>query len=97
MKDFDNTVDELYQLCRRAQKETNATVVFAIANYKSGTAMSVSIRDGKRTGKADDYRRYSIVDGGYQEEENTVKAREHLNRLLIEKPCPYCEEVNHGE
>lgn len=97
MKDFDKTVDELYQLCRRAQKETDATVVFSIANYKSGTGMSISIRDGRNTGKPDDYARYAIVDSGYQEEENTVKAREHLNRLLIEKPCPYCGEVNHGE
>lgn len=97
MKDFDKTVKELYQLCRMAQKETTAIVVFSIANYKSGTGMSISIRDGRNTGKPDDYTRYAIVDGGYQEEENTAKAIEHLNRLLIEKPCPYCEEVKHGE
>lgn len=90
MKDFDNTVDELYQLCRRVQRETDVGVAFSITNCKSGTIAGISINKSGFTV-------YSIVDGGYQEEENTVKAREHLNRLLIENPCPYCEEVNHGE
>lgn len=94
MKDFDNTVDELYQLCRRVQKETDTEVAFGIASYKIGNIINVSIYGAKAKDGSDTY---SIVDGGYEEEENAAKAREHLNRLLIEKPCPYCEEDSHGE
>lgn len=94
MKEFDNTVDELYQLCRRVQRETNAEVAFGVASYEIGNIINVNIYGVKAK---NDFNTYSIIEGGYEEEENVAKAREHLNRLLIEKPCPYCEEVNHGE
>ena len=94
MKDFDKTVDELYQLCRRVQRETDAEVAFGIASYETGNIINVNIYGANAKGT---FVSYDIVEGGYEEEENTVKAREHLNRLLIEKPCPYCEEEKHGE
>lgn len=97
MKDFDKTADELYQLCRRVQKETKNTVCFSIANYKNGVCLSIVIHNGMFNGNHEASSQYGIVDGGYDEEKNAIKAREHLNRLLIEKPCPYCEKVSHGE
>nr|DAG81031.1 MAG TPA: restriction alleviation protein [Caudoviricetes sp.] len=97
MKDFDKTADELYQLCRRVQKETKNTVCFSITNYKNGVCLSIVICNGMFNGNYEASSQYGIVDGGYDEEENAIKAREHLNRLLIEKPCPYCEEDSHGE
>lgn len=90
MIDFNTTVDELYKLCRRVQKETDNCVSFNIVNYKSGKMLSISIYDGTfESGK--EAKIYSICENGYQEEENTQKAREHLNKLLLNKPCPYCE------
>lgn len=94
MKDFDKTVDELYQLCRRVQKETDVEVAFSVANYETGNIVNVNIYDVKVEGA---FATYNIVEDGYGEKVNAKKAMEHLNRLLIEKPCPYCEEKKHGE
>ena len=95
MKDFDKTVDELYQLCRRVQKETDMETYFSVSKCKSeGDAVNVCIKNARiRSG----FTMYCIINGGYQEKEEAAKAREHLNRLLIEKPCPYCEEEKHVE
>lgn len=90
MTDFDTSVNELFQLCRKVQKETDATVVFNIGRYKSGSNISISIREKN-------HKMYNIVEGGCQEEENAAKVKEHLNRLLVEKPCPYCEVSKDGE
>ena len=36
INEFDKTVDELYQLCRRVQKETGRTVAFHFAKHCRG-------------------------------------------------------------
>lgn len=34
---------------------------------------------------------YSIVEDGYQQEENVKKVTDHLNKILMDNKCPYCE------
>lgn len=88
MTDFDKKVNELFQLCRKVQKKTDAIVVFNIGRYKTGNNMSISIREESN-------KMYNIVEGGYLEEENTEKAKEHLSRLLTENL--YCEVKKDGK
>ena len=95
MKDFDKTADELYQLCRRVQKETNVSVGFEVINYEDGRIASVRIYDGIFTAKAN-MKMYYICENG-DEEENIQETKNHLNQLLINKPCLYCEEDCNGE
>ena len=97
MTDFDKTADELYQLCRRVQAETNTTVAFSIVNYGIGRYVTISIYNGMFEEKEKISETYNITENDHFGAEEAVKAREYLNRLLIEKPCPYCEEENHGE
>lgn len=40
---------------------------------------------------------YSIAEGGYQQEENVKKVTDHLNKILMDNTCPYCEEDCDGE
>ena len=92
--DFNKTVDELYQLCRRVQKETGRTVVFRFANYKIGCSLHISIykEDSLR-----EFDMYSITDSGYQQEENVKKVTDRLNLILMDNKCPYCEGNCDGE
>lgn len=82
INDFDKTVDELYQLCRRVQKETGRTVAFHFANYKIGCSLHINIykKDSLR-----EFDMYSIAEGGYQQEENVKKVTDHLNKILMDK------------
>lgn len=94
--DFNKTVDELYQLCRRVQEEVRVSVRFEIVNYKAGQMLTICIY-GKKAGRISVTEMYNICENGYQEEENAQKAKEHLNQLLLNKPCPYCEVNENGE
>ena len=40
---------------------------------------------------------YSIAEGGYQQEENVKKVTDHLNKILMDNKCPYCEGDCDGE
>ena len=51
INEFDKTVDELYQLCRRVQKETGRTVAFHFANYKIGCSLHINISGGVKTAR----------------------------------------------
>lgn len=86
--DFNKTVDELYQLCRRVQKETGRTVAFHFANYKIGCSLHINIYKKESLREFD---MYSIVEDGYQQEENVKKVTDHLNKILMDNKCPYCE------
>lgn len=94
INEFDKTVDELYQLCRRVQKETGRTVAFHFANYKIGCSLHINIykKDSLR-----EFDMYSIAEGGYQQEENVKKVTDHLNKILMDNKCPYCEGDCDGE
>lgn len=94
INEFDKTVDELYQLCRRVQKETGRTVAFHFANYKIGCSLHINIYKKESLREFD---MYSIAEGGYQQEENVKKATDHLNKILMDNKCPYCEEDCDGE
>lgn len=50
--DFNKTADELYQLCRRVQEETQVSVGFEVMKYKGGKIAIVRIYDGIFTSKA---------------------------------------------
>lgn len=95
INEFDKTVDELYQLCRRVQKETDVSVGFEVMNYKDGEMVVVGIYDGIFTEKAN-LKMYYICEN-CDEEENIQETKNHLNQLLINKPCPYCEGDCDGE
>lgn len=88
INDFDKTVDELYQLCRRVQKETGRTVAFHFANYKIGCSLHINIYKKESLREFD---MYSIVEGGCQQEESVKKVTDHLNKILMDNKCPYCE------
>ena len=60
INDFDKTVDELYQLCRRVQKETGRTVAFHFANYKIGCSLHINIYKKESLREFD---MYSIAEG----------------------------------
>lgn len=94
INDFDKTVDELYQLCRRVQKETSRTVAFHFANYKIGCSLHINIYKKESLREFD---MYSIAEGGYQQEENVKKVTDHLNKILMDNKCPYCEGDCDGE
>lgn len=94
INEFDKTVDELYQLCRRVQKETGRTVSFHFANYKVGCSLRINIYRGNSPREFD---MYSIAEGGYQQEENVKKVTDHLNKILMDNKCPYCEGDCDGE
>lgn len=85
--DFNKTVDELYQLCRRVQKETGRTVAFHFANY-NGCSLHINIYKKESLREFD---MYSIVEGGCQQEESVKKATDHLNKILMDNKRPYCE------
>lgn len=89
INEFDKTVDELYQLCRRVQKETGRTVSFHFSNYKFGCSLHINIY---RSDSPREFDMYSIAEGGYQQEENVKKVTDHLNKILMDNKCPYCEE-----
>ena len=84
MSDFNAKIDVLYQLCRKVQEKSHMTVSFSIINYESGGFMNVSIYDeffdGNQAGVM-----YNISENGYQEEENFIKAKEHIERILREE------------
>ena len=40
---------------------------------------------------------YSIAEGGYQQEENVKKVTDHLNKILMDNTCQYCEGDCDGE
>lgn len=84
MSDFDTKIDVLYQLCRKVQSRNCMTVNFNISNYEYGRFMSVSIYDEFFDGDQEGVM-YNISENGYQEEENFIKAKEHLERILREK------------
>lgn len=94
INEFDKTVDELYQLCRRVQKETGRTVAFHFANYKIGCSLHINIYKKESLREFD---MYSIAEGGYQQEENVKKVTDHLNKILMDNKCPYCEGDCDGE
>lgn len=94
INEFDKTVDDLYQLCRRVQKETGRTVAFHFANYKIGCSLHINIYKKESLREFD---MYSIVEGGYQQEENVKKVTDHLNLILMDNKCPYCEGDCDGE
>lgn len=95
INDFDKAVDELYQLCRRVQEEADVSVGFEVMNYKKQKMAIVKIYDGIFTEKAN-LKMYYICEN-CDEEENIQETKKHLNQLLINKPCPYCEEDCDGE
>lgn len=78
MSDFNAKIDILYQLCRKVQEKNRMTINFSIINYKYSRFMSVSIY---YKGLA----MYDISENGYQQEENFIKAKEHLERILREE------------
>lgn len=94
INDFDKTVDELYQLCRRVQKETGRTVAFHFANYKIGCSLHINIYKKESLREFD---MYSIVEGGCQQGENVKKVTDHLNKILMDNKCPYCDGNCDGE
>lgn len=83
MSDFNAKVDAMYELCRKVQKRNRMTVSFSITNYEYYRFMSVSIYDELFDGDQKGVM-YSISENGYQEEENFIKAKEHLERILRE-------------
>ena len=88
INEFDKTVDELYQLCRRVQKETGRKVAFHFTNHKIGSHLRISIF---KKGSSREFDMYSIVEGDYQQEEDAKKATNSLNKILMDNKCPYCE------
>lgn len=84
MSDFNAKIDTLYQLCRKAQERNRTTVNFSVINYEHGRFVSVSIYDeffdGDQKGVM-----YNISENGYQEEENFIRAKKHLERILMEE------------
>lgn len=93
--DFNKTVDELYQLCRRVQEETQVSVGFEVMKYKDQKVVTIRIYDGTFTVKAN-LKMYDIFEN-CDEEENIQKVKNHLNQLLLNKPCPYCEVNEDGK
>lgn len=93
MKNFNKVIDELYQLCRRAQEEAQVSVRFEVMNYKDGKIVTISIYDGIFTVETG-LKMYDIFEN-CDEEENIQKVKNHLNQLLLNKSCLYCE-VNEG-
>lgn len=93
--DFNKTVDELYKLCRRVQEETQVSVGFEVMKYKDGKIAIVRIYDGIFTAKVK-LKMYYICES-CDEEENIQKVKNHLNQLLLNKPCPYCEVNEDGK
>ena len=84
MSDFNAKIDVLYELCRKVQNRKRMTVNFSITNYEYSRFMSVSIYDKF----FDDDQKgvvYNVSENGYQEEENFIKAKEHLERILREE------------
>jgi hypothetical protein len=83
MSDFNAKVDILYQLCRKAQERNRMTVNFSVTNYEYGRFVSVSIYDeffdGDQKGVM-----YNISENGYQEEENFIRVKKHLEKILME-------------
>ena len=60
------------------------TVNFSVTNYEYGRFMSVSIYDELFDGDQEGAM-YDISENGYQQEENFIKAKEHLERILREE------------
>lgn len=83
MSDFNEKIDVLYQLCRKVQERNLVTVNFSITNYEHGRFVSVSIYDeffdGDQKGVM-----YNISENGYQEEENFIRVKKHLEKILME-------------
>ena len=94
INEFDKTVDELYQLCRRVQKETGRKVAFHLANYKNECSLYIDIY---RKGSSREFDMYSIVEGSCQQEKNAKKVADRLNEILMDNKCPYCEGDCDGE
>ena len=80
MNNFDMKVEILYQLCRKAHKiqSKEPVVYFSIAKYDVGQSLTISIHCDN------DIKMYSIVENGYEEEENFEEAKEHLEKILME-------------
>ena len=90
INEFDKTVDELYQLCRRVQKETDRTVVFHLA--KCSLCIDIYRKESLR-----EFDTYGILEDGYQQKENVKKVTDLLNEILTDNKCPYCEGNCDGE
>lgn len=84
MSDFNAKIDVLYELCRKVQNRKRMTVNFNITNYEHGRFMSVSIYDDFFDGDQKGVM-YNVSENGYEEEENFIKAKEHLERILSEE------------
>lgn len=84
MKNFDMRVETLYQLCRKVQRQGNASISFDLVNFETGGHLTVHVYNGLFD-KDSDSKMYSISENGYQEEENFIKAKEHLERILREE------------
>ena len=84
MSDFNAKIDVLYQLCRKAQRQGNASISFDLVNFETGGHLTVHVYNGLFD-KDSDSKMYSISENGYQEEENFIKAKEHLERILREE------------
>lgn len=83
MSNFDMKVDILYPLCRRVQKETDMLLTYELMKLKSGTCLTINVFSDGQSFK--DCETYTIVDGGYHQEEEFKNAKEHLERILREK------------
>ena len=83
MSNFDMKVDILYPLCRRVQKETDMFLTYELMKLKSGTCLTINVFSDGWSFK--DCETYTIVDGGYHQEEEFKNAKEHLERILREK------------
>ena len=83
MSGFNTKIDTLYQLCRKVQERNLTTVNFSVTNYEHGRFVSVSIYDeffdGDQKGVM-----YNISENGYQEEENFIRVKKQLEKILME-------------
>lgn len=91
--EFDKIVDELYQLCKRVQKETGRTIAFQFTNDMDICSLNIDIykKESLR-----EYEIYSIAEG-YHQEECVKEVTDRLNKILMDNKCPYCEGDCDGE
>lgn len=92
MSNFDMKVDILYHLCRRVQKETDMFLTYELMKLKSGICFTINVFSDDQSFK--DCEIYTIVDGGYHQEEEFKSAKEHLEKILMEEDNVKKEEIN---
>lgn len=88
--DFDDAIDGLYQLCRKVQKSGICTVGFEVQNFKEGETATVFVYEGLYVSRQTKLVKSFLITEWSSEEMDKAKA--YLNKLLLDKPCPYCDE-----